>query len=411
MEQLSLTYLKEDEFKRLREPSLDFRDIQASSGIYSIHPYPAVFHFMLVRHLLLKFSEEESLVFDPFCGSGVCAGECLKLNRNFVGYDVNPLAILISKVRTTPLDTKKLRTTLNELLNSEVKFEVVNFPNIHYWFDEEIIVELSDLRARVFSIEDQDMQDFFKVVFSQTVREVSLAESKEFKLVRSKRGEKKDVKRTFEKIALKNIESLREIEKLKRKDITLEVRNILDGIPLEDESVDLVITSPPYGDSRTTVAYEQFSRLSLRWLGLDNGFEKHSLGWAKREITYDLPSRILYRCLETIGQIDEKRAKEVFSFYKDLFSAIENISKKVKTNGYVIFVVGNRRVRGVLLPTDKICADFFEHLGFSHIRTLVRQIHNKRMPLLNSPTNVKGQKSQTMGFEYVVVLRKNPMVK
>jgi DNA modification methylase len=96
MEQLNLFYGEKTKtdlnFNRQRDESLDFKGIPASRGIYSIHPYPAMFHFMLVRKFLKEFSKEGDLVFDPFCGSGVSAGECLKLSRNFVGYDINPLA-------------------------------------------------------------------------------------------------------------------------------------------------------------------------------------------------------------------------------------------------------------------------------------------------------------------------------
>ena len=99
-------------------------------------------------------------------------------------------------------------------------------------------------------------------------------------------------------------------------------------------------------------------------------------------------------------------AREVFSFYKDLFNAINIIAKKVKIGGYVCFVVGNRRVKKEELPTDKISADFFEQNGFLHQRTIVRAISNKRMPIENSPTNIRGEKDSTMRYEYIVILRR-----
>ncbi len=102
----------------------------------------------------------------------------------------------------------------------------------------------------------------------------------------------------------------------------------------------------------------------------------------------------------------KKRAREVISFYNDLFLAIREISRKVKEKGFVVFVVGNRRVKGVELPTDKICADFFIACGFDHIKTFVREISNKRMPDKNSPSNIPGRKSDTMKYEFVVVVRR-----
>jgi site-specific DNA-methyltransferase (cytosine-N4-specific) len=87
--------------------------------------------------------------------------------------------------------------------------------------------------------------------------------------------------------------------------------------------------------------------------------------------------------------------------------AIKEISRKVKEKGFVVFVVGNRKVKGIELPTDKICADFFISFGFNHMKTFVREISNKRMPDKNSPSNLPGRKSDTMKYEFVVVLRKN----
>lgn len=146
--------------------------------------------------------------------------------------------------------------------------------------------------------------------------------------------------------------------------------------------------------------------MSLRWLGLEENVDRTSLGSKPRDIASDLPSTLLYEILERISSKDRNRAREVFSFYKDLFESIKIISKKVKKNGFVSFVVGNRRVKSEELPTDKIVADFFESLGFQHQKTIVRAISNKRMPLEDSPSNVKGERDFTMRYEYIVNLKK-----
>jgi tRNA G10 N-methylase Trm11 len=200
----------------------------------------------------------------------------------------------------------------------------------------------------------------------------------------------------FEAIARRNIVRLSVLSKLPLKaSVDIQQLNVLGGLPLKDESVDLVITSPPYGDSKTTVAYEQFSKLSIKWLGLDDSFKDHQLGAREKSCEKTLPSEELNECLERIKRVDEKRAREVCSFYADLYRAIENISRKVKPGKHAAFVVGNRTVRGVELPTDRICASFFRHFGFVHIATLVREISNKRMP------------AGTMKYEYVVILQKS----
>ena len=205
--------------------------------------------------------------------------------------------------------------------------------------------------------------------------------------------------KTFREISLKNIGLLVDFYKKlppTKATLVLEEREVIKGIPLKDNSIDLVVTSPPYGDSRTTVAYGQFSRLSLRWLGLEETVDRTSLGAKPKNVSNSLPSSLLYECIEKISEKDDKRGREVFSFYKDLYDSIRVIAKKVKPGGVVCFVVGNRRVKGFELPTDKISADFFEKEGFLHKKTVVRAISSKRMPLENAPSNIKGEKDFTM---------------
>ncbi len=369
-------------FKRIRDENFDFKDIPASFGIYAIHPYPIMFHYLVVRELIKSFSIENSNILDPFMGSGVVAGECLIGKRNFIGYDINLLAIIISKVRTTPIKSKILLEALEIILNKieHRKPEIIESPNIHYWFDESVIEDLSKLRLSIYEIESNEVKDFFKVVFSETVRKVSKAKFNEFTLLKRKDGNNLNVLRVFQEISLKNIGLLKKFyNNFPPRDVNiiLEERNILNEIPIDDNSIDLIITSPPCGDSRTTVAYGQFSRLPLRWLWLEENVDNTSLEAKAKPIFYDLPSAILYECIKKILSKGEKRAKEVFSCYNDLYNSIKIISKKVKKNGFVCFVVGNRRVKGIELPTDKISADFFEDQGFLHLKTYVREIFKK----------------------------------
>lgn len=402
----------ENPHKRQRDHYFDFKDIKASEGVYGIHPYPAMFHFRVVRELIKSFSKENDIVFDPFLGSGVSAVESIINRRNFIGYDINPLGVLIAKVRTTPIPTGELLESLNFIIQNFDKQldEKPFFKNIDYWFSENVIKSLSKIKKAILRIENSKIRDFFLVAFSETVRRVSLTDHNEFKLLKdsSKTREDISVTKIFEVIAQRNISLLTDFyrtNEVSGKIISIQVRNILDGLEF-DYPVDLIITSPPYGDSRTTVAYGQFSRLSLQWMGIDENIDKKSLGGKSRKIYTNLPSETLYTTLKQISEVDEKRAEEILSFYEDLYNAIKVIARAIKRGGYVCFIVGNRRVRKVDLPTDVISAEFFSNEGLEHIKTIVRQIHNKRIPIQNSPSNIKGDIDTTMRYEYILILRK-----
>lgn len=184
---------------------------------------------------------------------------------------------------------------------------------------------------------------------------------------------------------------------------------------IPDESVDLVITSPPYGDSKTIVAYGEYSRLSLQWLNLFQLSEKnimtidHTLLGGKirsNEVKSDIPSQILKTSLETIYALDAARAKEVHHFYLDLTAAIEAIAQKTAPNGYQFWVVGNRTVKNETLKTHEIIVEIAQCCGLEHLYTVDRNIINKVMPSLNSPTNQVKVTSATMTNEHIIVLRK-----
>ncbi len=178
---------------------------------------------------------------------------------------------------------------------------------------------------------------------------------------------------------------------------------------LTRESVDIVVTSPPYGDSRTTVAYGQYSRLSNQWLGISeaNQVDKKLMGGTLPKEIEKFGLELLDEILIELSNLDPKRAREVFSFYRDYSKSIKNVASVVKEGGYVCYVVGNRKVKGLTLPTDEITKLFFELNNFSHITTIIRNIPNKRMPKRNSPSNQVGITDNTMSKEFVVVLRKN----
>lgn len=416
MNQPSLFYPSEETlpYKRIRDISWDFRGIPASEGIYRIHPYPAMFHFLVVRRILKEYSREGAWVLDPFMGSGVAATEALLLGRNFVGYDLNPLAVEIARVRTTPLEVAQVEKTLAflaEVYPEASEGYIPSVPNLTYWFAPETIQGLARLHTAIQQIPDRAMARFFWVAFSETVRETSLADAKEFKLIRRKSRPSSEVWSMFVRIVKKNVEAFHTftIPSHPKVHLSLECANALHVLKtLPEESFDMIVTSPPYGDSRTTVAYGQFSRLSLWWLGYPEAgnLDSRLLGGHRRPLHPDLPSPVLYEALQKIADKNRKRAEEVFSFYSDLWEVIQDMAPLLKKGAFAFVLVGNRRVKGVELPTDKIVADFFEAMGYVHEATYVRRISNKRMPAQNSPSNVVGQRDMTMRYEYLVHLRR-----
>ena len=267
------------------------------------------------------------------------------------------------------------------------------------------------------NINDVSIKNFFKVAFSETVRETSYVKKGEFKLVRRKdfnEIENPDVFGIMITKLSRNKQGFIEFEKSCKNGSFTKVFdfNTVNSIPdqiIPPGSVDIIVTSPPYGDSRTTVAYGQYSRLANEWLGYNsaNKIDNILMGGERRKHNHTFSSNLLNDVICTVRKQDEERARDVVSFYEDYEKSINNISSALKKGGYACYVVGNRTVKGVNIPTDEITEQLFEQNNFTHIQTVVRNIPNKRMPLKNSPTNVVGKTASTMKNEYIVVCQKH----
>jgi hypothetical protein len=173
----------------------------------------------------------------------------------------------------------------------------------------------------------------------------------------------------------------------------------------EKKGYDLVLTSPPYGDSRTTVAYGQFSTLSNEWLGINNARKIDGMLMGGKIVPEIMKNNCITDSIQKIENVDKKRALEVSSFYFDLKESINTVAKNINLGGITIYIVGNRTVKNILLPTDQFIAEAFEKNGFKHLITYERALSNKAMPSKNSPTNIAGKTANTMLYEYIVICK------
>ena len=453
----------------------DFKEDDTREYTHGIHNYPAMMVCPISRNIInaVKQIIPVQSLFDPFSGSGTVLVEGMLANVSTVyGNDINPLALFLSKVKTTRLNMNDLQRETTILLEKitkrykqqkayfddadlymtdklgldltakngwgsdapkylteynlfhNVNFKTPSFKNIGYWFKPRTILFLQLIKDAIEEIPDNNIKDFMCVAFSESIRLVSNRRNGEFKMFRMRPDKVTtfypDVIKEFTVILNRNVEKMNSfVEACSDNDCTTNVaiyRN--DAGQLHDipnNSIDLVVTSPPYGDSRTTVAYGEYSRLSLQWLGLYNladkdimGIDKSLMGGTKfrNGFEYTIHSKFLRESLEKIKDIDLERAGDVYSFYLDLEKSISAIASKSRSGGYQFWVVGNRTVKGELLLTDRIIAEIAEYYNMDYVYTIDRNIINKVMPSLNSPTNEIGQKSETMTNEHIVILRK-----
>lgn len=463
--------------KKLQELPMDYWDFKEEDTkeyTHGIHNYPAMMISPISRNIiaLMRNFIDINALLDPFAGSGTVLVEGMLAGINVVsGSDINPLALFLTKAKTTKLDIhelesviKSLKTNISERYEeygeiicksnayireklgldvtakdgwgtdapqylkeycalNKLPIDVPEFKNIGYWFKPSVILELSLIKSQILRIEQENIKNYVFVAFSESIRLVSNRRNGEFKMFRM----------TPDKVLLHNPNVYAEFAKLvdRNFDKMADFVNCLDGKnnshvnvyhnnactleSLPDGMYDLIITSPPYGDSRTTVAYGEYSRLSLQWMNLFGMSDKEIMSVDKtlmggkkyrNGFAYELDSETLRNSLEKIKNTDLERAGDVYSFYEDLDKAIGSAARKTKVGGYHYWVVGNRTVKGELLKTDVIISELAVKYHLELVYIIDRNIPNKVMPSLNSPTNKSGVKSTTMTMEHIVVLRK-----
>ena len=373
-------------------------------------------HPALADSLLQRFAKTNDIVFDPFCGSGTVLLASSMQGHHSIGYDINPLALLIAKAKTDSYEPCQLDREIEQFRKDVLRTRACDVPeirNLDYWYPRSVIRELGRIRHTLLSREFK-YDSFLTACFAYSCRRSSLTNHQEFKRIRDKtrstKAPESAIKNLFDHITAIKPEFLK--TESDRPCCSINLKNT--ETPTDRSlSYDMVLTSPPYGDHSTTVAYGQYSSFGNEWTYELNPFntvnyqvDKEGLGRHK-EVTLDVTDyTFLNKTIERISQIREDRARDVVNYFDGYYKALQNIVTQLAQGGILCFVVGNRTVAGTQIPLDQITAEMCESLGLVFVEIRSREISNKVMPLRNSPSNIAGRHSHTMTQEHVVTFQK-----
>lgn len=411
------------EYTRVFDDRWSFWEADTKEYTHGYHTYPAMMIPQVCRSLIREYhpNGKFELILDPYMGSGTTLVESSVAGINSVGTDLNPLARMMSRVKTHHYSGREIKDQFQDIMFScsfYSKDKVINknfdhISNYSFWYSEDVLLRLSFLSQEINALPTN--KDFFNLVLAETVRETSFTRNGEFKRFKMKeesiKNFKPDVFKLFEQKAYRNLKGLAAFNTVNN-GARVDIFDFNSSIEIPEDavkkgSVDMVVTSPPYGDSRTTVAYGQFSRWANEWFGFENAgnLDSNLMGGKKADKEL-FETKTLQKTLNTIKSLDIKRYYEVVSFLNDYWMSIRNVSDTIRKGGVVCYVVGNRTVKGVQIDLDYFTAEMFEKCGFEFKTTIVRSIPNKRMPAKTSPTNKPGAKVSTMTNEYIVILEK-----
>lgn len=386
--------------------------------------YPATMVAPVQKSILAEILMQDDIktVFDPFHGSGTALYEAFELNPSLslLGCDINPLANLITRVKLTGISNRiKSDITRMELLikeNMQLKAPFT-FPRIEKWFRSDIIQSLSAIRFSIKQIKNKRNRLYFWYIFCDSIRKYSNTRSSTYKLHIKTQNSIDNINNNVVDEFIKRANAStcfftkrNAKAKLFKKDVLSVIRG------LKNDSVDLAITSPPYGDNATTVTYGEFSWLALQWIDhkdlvlegweLENTcrIDAKSLGGSRAGKQTQLSASQLELFSYELSQIDKSKQAKVIYFFSDYFAFLDELCRV--TGKYVILTLGNRTVDGIRINLTEITRKYLEKHKYQHIQTLQRSILNKRIPL--STSNVRGKAVSSMNKEYVLIAKKAP---
>jgi len=413
---------------------------------HGLFQYPAMMVPQMQRELLaeLRRAAGSTSLYDAFVGSGTTLAEAMLEGLDFLGTDVNPLAILLCRAKAGPYFITALGAAGERVCaaagadrGTEIELDWEGWEK---WFRLDVAQALSKLRRAIQSESHQHSRRFLWVSLAETVRLTSNSRTSTVKLHMRPGGEIEgrvlDPLTSFRKIFERNLDrfaaqrdELRSENLLTqagyyRGQVELHLHDVSSGpAPAAGvESCALLLTSPPYGDNVTTVPYGQAAYLPLQWIDLEDideacderflasthAIDAMSLGAplkgaldAVEPLRASSPS--LDGILSELEAEPRDRQMRVAAFWRDLDASIDHILASLSPGALMGWTVGNRRVGQRQVPMDGILTELFVKRGCEPVTTLERKIPDcrKRMASRNSI-------AATMNAEKVLVLRTAP---
>ena len=375
--------------------SIDWSFTNGDTGFltHDLHPYPAKFIPQIPGCCIARLSLPGELVFDPFGGSGTTALEAVRMGRRALSTDANAVGTLIGRVKTSNLDrnaAKELHairsflTTYStdlpdpaSLCNENADY-LPNIPNIDKWFPVTSRGELAAIRSRIAELKNEKACDIALLALSRIVLAVSFQDSET--RYSSKPHDIPQGETTKRYLAaldtiIRNVMRTQPALRYSVCDfLTADTRKLVQG-RYKPDSVDLIVTSPPYGNAND---YHLYHRFRLLWLGHDpRQFGRIEIGSHLRH---------------------QKESSSFDTYLAEMGQSLSGMHRLLKPGRYAVLVVGDAVYEKVLYPAAKALSNTAEKVGFETVCIVPRNIHRTKRSFM-----VAGRRATT---ENLLVIRK-----
>ena len=408
-------------------------------------PWIAGYSQQFVQEALKRYLPAQGIVLDPFAGVGTTLVEAVLSGHPAIGFEINPYAALVCRIKLNSyaLNPEILREVITKFWTVYVEMNTntytprssppPGFKTRHDFYSPKILNKVLSVQDFIVDLEDGLLQDLFRVAFGATMITYSNY-SYEPSLGRRATAGKPDIEDfpVGEVIVQKLTDMAQDIEWMRGKlNGENPVRQVFSESfftsknRLSNDSVDLLITSPPYLNN---YHYNRNTRPHLYWLGFVNAprdlkpLEEQNFGkfWQtvrdreRVDLDFDLEDLEIRRCLEKLrGKHPEKGvyggngwANYAASYFNDCYRFAQSTHYALKSGGTALVVIGNSILQGVMVSTDRFLGKIAECAGLEVVDIHIPRATRVGNSIIRSDVRVTKAKKSHRLYEAVVELRK-----
>ena len=426
-------------FKKLTpSPSWSFSEFQRTQTTmmsHSYHRYPAKFIPQLVYKLVDKYTNEGDTVCDPFGGCGTTLVQSKMSGRKSIGFDINPIAKLITDTKTRAINPVKLIVARELFVKKysqlkKTKKGVKHNDRVYYWFDKKIVYKLDIIYASILSVKDVEARRFFLCAFSHILKNCSRWLMKSIKPTIDQDKEFPDPEQSFlrhlDSMIKKNELFFNSLKESGRLNIPAKMKlwNSTKKLPLKDKSIDLIVTSPPYV---TSYEYADLHQLSLLWFGDDKkhfknwdkvvegflDFKKQFIGSSHKKVAHnEFRSRIAEDIVKKLELENRSLSQSVAGYFDDMKLAFSEMYRILKKGKKACVIIGNTELLSVPILNAQVATEQMINIGFTKSKLIKREVSNKMItPWRDKETGKftghdNPSKKRAYEYEYVLLMEK-----
>jgi len=364
------TEIREEIYDSIPKEEWDIRDTipQLAYLTHNYLRYYGKYIPPIATNLIKRYTERKDVILDNFAGCGTGLVEAKLHGRNSIGVEINQLGVLASKVKTTVIEPQKLTSIYKDILENasqgiskllengnDVMLSIPSkeaFPSIDKWFLKRQKNHLGVLRQHIFNLDEDDIiKDFFRLAFGAIIRRCSNAYDGEVRPHINKNKKPRPVLAAFKDKVEDMIQRMEAFSQEASKDVCAKIfhhdsRDLREIV--EDESIDLIISHPPYLNA---FDYAPVFKPTMHWLGL--GYS------ATRK--------------EEIRAWPATNKNLVDRYFSDLDKCLAEMYRVMKPNGKCCVVIGDCTIKKKPLATHKVIINLATDKGFKIERIFSRK--------------------------------------